>query len=195
MDRYKEGMELYYRGEYEKASELFIELLNQDNTHHKAWNALGVCLKNLGDIKQAKDCFENAVRLSPKNVTYNRSLNLIGKELPEEESNAGESPESIKHKKTYSYQTDKTEVICLILGLFLLGVYLFSLMFTSIITSPAREFIGLGGMLFFFFFVSASIFKTFVQCRIPIRLILFVGLIVTLIILFVKYILDNFGAH
>jgi len=188
-------MNLYYRGEYEKASELFIELLNKDNTHHKAWNALGVCLKNLGDIKQAKDCFENAVRLSPENSTYNRSLKFIGKELPEKESNADEHPKRRKNKKAYSYQTDKTEVICLILGLFLLGVYLFSLMFDSIIASPTREFIGFGGMLFFFFFVSASIFKTFVQCRIPIRLILFVGLIVTLTVLFVKYILDNFGVH
>ena len=188
---YKEGMNLYYNKEYEKASELFLELLKQDQEHHKAWNALGVCFKKLHDNEKAKQCFENAISLFPDSSVYKRNLQLIEMDQFEKQLDDSENSKTKNNIKIRTYHPEKTDVVCLFMGLFLICVYLFSVMLNSGVPSPVREYLGLGGVLFFLFFISTNLFKMLALIKIPVRLVVFIGLIILLVILFVKFIFEE----
>ncbi|GEM_PF-3097764 len=194
MDQYKEAMNLYYNKEYEKAAELFVTILNQDQEHHKAWNALGVCFKKTHDNEKAKQCFENAISLFPDSSVYKRNLQLIEMDQMEKQSdvnNTERKKKKSKKRKTRSPHPDKSDVVLLFLGLFLIGVYLYSVLLNSGVPSPTREYLGMGGVLFFLFFISSGLFKLLAQIRIPVRLVVFIGLIILLVILFVKFIFEE----
>jgi len=193
MERYKEGMNLYYKKEYRKAAEVFLELLNQDQEHHKAWNALGVCLKKLHDNEQAKQCFENALRLSPESSIYKRNIQLMEIEQIEKEIDDRQNSKTSNTIKIQNYRPEKSDIVCLFMGVFLIGVYFISVMLNSGVPSPAREYLGLGGVLFFLFFIATNMLKLFIGVKIPVRLVVFIGLIILLIILYVMHIFDQYG--
>lgn len=71
---FREGIILFKCEKYQKASEIFQMVIDQDDEYHKAWNALGVSLSRTGDHKNAKICFENALILDPDNETYSKNL-------------------------------------------------------------------------------------------------------------------------
>lgn len=71
---FSQGLSLFKSGKYQEASEKFLQIINQNEGNHKAWNALGVSLSKIGDRENAKLCFENAVALDPNNITYNKNL-------------------------------------------------------------------------------------------------------------------------
>lgn len=72
-----EGLQLFKEGKYDQASEKLLEVVQNDENNHKAWNALGVVLSKSGQTEDAQSCFENAVQLDPNNSTYQKNLDKI----------------------------------------------------------------------------------------------------------------------
>jgi len=72
-----EGLQLFRDGKYDEASEKILEVVQNDENNHKAWNALGVVLSKTGQKDDAQSCFENAVQLDPDNETYKKNLEKI----------------------------------------------------------------------------------------------------------------------
>lgn len=67
---FEEGIVLFKSGDYRAAVEQFLAVTELDKNHHKAWNALGICLSKTGQHEDAAECFENALTLSPNNEIY-----------------------------------------------------------------------------------------------------------------------------
>ncbi|HWQ67062.1 MAG TPA: tetratricopeptide repeat protein [Methanospirillum sp.] len=74
---YQKGLRLFRSENYGEAIELFSAVVEADETHHKAWNALGVACTKVGRYEDAALCFENALSLAPDTETYikNRDKN------------------------------------------------------------------------------------------------------------------------
>jgi len=113
-DQFNEGMDLYYQGEIQKASEIFLDITNQDTSHHKAWNALGVCLKKLGNLKQAHECFKNAIYLSPDNPKYQRNLDILSYDENEQKNRTDPVKKERKKKRNRHVHTNLIKQIPLV---------------------------------------------------------------------------------
>lgn len=79
----RDGMECYRAGEYAAAAREFFQVLDDDNTNHKVWNALGICLNKLGQYQNAATCFEKALLLDPTNKTYTKNRIMNAGKIPE----------------------------------------------------------------------------------------------------------------
>jgi len=64
-------------GSLQHAVDLFLEVVETDDQHHLAWNALGVVYSKAGEYEDADICFKNALILAPDNPIYlqNRGRN------------------------------------------------------------------------------------------------------------------------
>jgi tetratricopeptide (TPR) repeat protein len=64
-------------GNLQHAVDLFLEVVETDDQHHLAWNALGVVYSKAGEYEDADICFKNALILAPDNPIYlqNRGRN------------------------------------------------------------------------------------------------------------------------
>lgn len=76
-DNFQEAMTAYKKGNYKAAAEQFYQVVQEDKSDHRAWNAYGICLTKLGLFDEAAGCYDNASRLQPDNASYmkNRALN------------------------------------------------------------------------------------------------------------------------
>lgn len=73
MSLFDEGMRAFNNKEYHNALSLFLQATKDDETNHKAWNALGVTLVKMGSYGEADACFKTAIELSPGNGAYIRN--------------------------------------------------------------------------------------------------------------------------
>ena len=76
---YKKAMAHYQAGEYQQGAELFYQVIQNEKSNHRAWNAYGICFTKLGEYDLATDCFNNAISLDPGNETYQKNLTVNGK--------------------------------------------------------------------------------------------------------------------
>jgi tetratricopeptide (TPR) repeat protein len=76
------GMALYRDGNYEAAADVFYELTKTDGDNPILWNALGICYSRSGQYEDADTCFDNALMLSPGNVTYEKNLTKNREKIP-----------------------------------------------------------------------------------------------------------------
>lgn len=67
---YIEALEKFKSGNYEKASKLFIEILNLDRKNHKVYNLLGLSFYNLKNSELAIKNFYFALEFSHNNIDY-----------------------------------------------------------------------------------------------------------------------------
>lgn len=73
---FREGMNYYEEKKFRQAAEVFNRIISEDDTNHRAWNAMGICLTRLGEYESAAQCYRNALSLEPDNGSYARN-NLI----------------------------------------------------------------------------------------------------------------------
>ena len=117
-------MELFKQGEYAKAAEKLVKLLDFDPTNAKAWNALGICMSKLEDYSQSRTCFLNAVRYGPDNQTYLKNLTTVTDKIAKQSYKEPEYSLIKKLKQTLTdFNVGATEYACLALGLILLALY------------------------------------------------------------------------
>lgn len=173
-DLYKQGIQLFKKGEYEQASELFVSLLESDGRHHKAWNALGVCLTRLEDFEQAQTCFENAVKLCPDNQIYKKNLESVKGKREEPPA----IPIQFRKLKDIirllsKIKTDSADYACFVIGSLLLGIFFIAPMIDIVIKSPANEIIGLSAVIFYCFFLFSIIIRNLIYLGLRLRHILY----------------------
>lgn len=74
---FEEGFRLAKEGEHGKAVSELRKVVTEDPENHKAWNALGVSLTNLGRFEEAEGAFQEAIRIHPDEQVYlkNREKN------------------------------------------------------------------------------------------------------------------------
>jgi len=91
---FEDGMKLFKAGNYEDAAYKFLEVTEQDDQNHKAWNALAICLSKTGQYEAAHTCFENALALDENNAAYKRSYEKNNKKrgIIEEDLELDEEP-------------------------------------------------------------------------------------------------------
>ena len=51
--------------EFQKATASYREVLGLEPSHAKAWNSLGVCLRELGNQEEAIQCYEKSIKSDP----------------------------------------------------------------------------------------------------------------------------------
>ena len=152
-DLYKQGIQLFKNGEYEQASEIFLTLLESDRRHHKAWNALGVCLTRLEDFTQARTCFEIAVKLSPNNQIYKKNFESLKSKTDEPPPLPIQLPKRKDITRFLSkIKTNSADYACFIIGSLLLGIFFIAPTIGIVIQSPANQILGLSGVIFYCFF-------------------------------------------
>lgn len=78
---YKKAIWNIKNNNYQESVNIFSKLLSMDQNNHKAWNAFGVVLNKLGNLDEAKTCFEIALRLNPENIVYNNNLKKNNKKV------------------------------------------------------------------------------------------------------------------
>ena len=155
-------MDYYKLGQHEKAAEKLVQLLDFDKTNSKGWNALGVCLSKLEDHKQARICFLNAVKYAPDNETYLKNLRKAKEKIPPKPSEKPEYSRLKKIRRTLSdFSIGTTEYACLALSIILLASFFILPHLSVIIPSPAREILGLCGIIFAMFFVISTLMRYF----------------------------------
>jgi PKD repeat protein len=186
---YKQGMQFFKDGDYEQASELFVSLLESDGRHHKAWNALGVCLTKLEDFDQALTCFDNAVKLCPDNQIYKKNLESLQNKIVDKPA----LPIQFRRLKDIKQflskiKTDSADYACFILGCLLMGIIFIAPAVGFIIQSPANEIIGFSAVLFYCFFLFSVIIRNLVYLGLRLRHVIYgivsLGCISLVVILF-----------
>lgn len=66
-EKYKKALKAFSKGNYKKAKELFIQVVDLDANFKDVQYNLGSCLLRLAEYDNAKSCFEAALKNSPKN--------------------------------------------------------------------------------------------------------------------------------
>jgi len=79
---YKNGIEAFKKGELTHAGDLFMQVIDEKEDHHRAWNALGVVLTKTKKYDKADVCFENALSLDPSNEVYEKNRKKNKKHVP-----------------------------------------------------------------------------------------------------------------
>jgi Tfp pilus assembly protein PilF len=76
----RERLAVYYgsSGRLDEAERLLVEVLREDPSRFRAWMNLGNVALSRGDASRARDCYERALRLSPRfgDAAFNLSLAL-----------------------------------------------------------------------------------------------------------------------
>ncbi len=70
----EDGLILFKNRDFHGASEHFYEVVKENGENHKAWNALGVCLSQMGNYTDANTCFFNAIQIDPDIEQYKKNL-------------------------------------------------------------------------------------------------------------------------
>lgn len=76
-DSFHEGLKAYRDGRYQEAIQLLYEAVADNEKNHKAWNALGVTFSKLGRFEDALNCYENALKYDPGNLSYEQNKDQI----------------------------------------------------------------------------------------------------------------------
>ncbi|MDD1729627.1 MAG: hypothetical protein LUQ50_11230 [Methanospirillum sp.] len=71
---FREGKKAFLAGDLQRAVERFQAVVETDEEHHLAWNAMGVVYSKAGQVETADICFRNALILSPDNPVYLQNL-------------------------------------------------------------------------------------------------------------------------
>ena len=56
-DTFHKGLKAYRDGNYPEAVQLLNKAVTENETNHKAWNALGVTYSRMGRIEEAVSCY------------------------------------------------------------------------------------------------------------------------------------------
>ncbi|PWR73508.1 PKD domain-containing protein [Methanospirillum stamsii] len=159
-DLYDAGINLYKEGEYEKAAEKFVKLLDFDKTNPKAWNALGICLSKMEDYQKARTCFINAMKFDPDNPVYLKNLKKTTEKIRPTKPEEPKTSILKQIRRTLSeFNIGTTEYTCLLIGFILLGIYFLTPLAGIIVPSPTHEIIGICGIIFIFFFLITALMK------------------------------------
>lgn len=78
-DSFHEGLKAFRDGRYQEAIQLLHESVAANEQNHKAWNALGVTYTKLGELENALNCYENALKYDPGNLSYEQNRDQIVK--------------------------------------------------------------------------------------------------------------------
>ncbi len=78
-DSFHEGLKAYRDGRYQEAIQLLYDAVAENERNHKAWNALGVTFSKLGRFEEALNCYENALKYDPGNLSYEQNRDQIVK--------------------------------------------------------------------------------------------------------------------
>lgn len=78
-DTFHKGLKAYRDGNYPEAVQLLKKAVAENETNHKAWNALGVTYSRMGRIEDAVSCYENALKYDPGNTSYEQNRDQIVK--------------------------------------------------------------------------------------------------------------------
>lgn len=123
---FEEGFRLAKEGEHGKAVSELRKVVTEDPKNHKAWNALGVSLTNLGRFEEAEGAFQEAIRIQPDEQVYlkNREKN----QKRQQSTQNRQVPEAKEPKRTSGVNRTVAGLlgllfICMIIG-GLAGVYL-----------------------------------------------------------------------
>ncbi len=65
-DKIKNAVELYNKGEYEKAIDIFSSVLETEKPTVEVYNTIGLCYNAIGNSEKAEDNFLKAIELDPK---------------------------------------------------------------------------------------------------------------------------------
>ncbi|MFH0967628.1 MAG: tetratricopeptide repeat protein [Methanobacteriota archaeon] len=76
-DSFHKGLKAYRDGRYEEAVSLLYSAVSDNEENHKAWNALGVTFSKMGRIEEAINCYENALKYDPGNMSYEQNRDQI----------------------------------------------------------------------------------------------------------------------
>ena len=71
---FREGKAAFLAGDLQQAVERFQAVVETDEEHHLAWNAMGVVYSKAGEVEIADICFRNALTLSPDNPVYLQNI-------------------------------------------------------------------------------------------------------------------------
>ncbi|MAG33291.1 MAG: hypothetical protein CL908_20640 [Deltaproteobacteria bacterium] len=74
---YKEGFELFVKGQIEEAVARYREAIGVDDTLAIAWNALSMALAKQGDLEAAVEAAEKLVELEPDDPLSHTNLSRI----------------------------------------------------------------------------------------------------------------------
>jgi tetratricopeptide (TPR) repeat protein len=74
---FSEGKTAFHTGDLQRAIDSFYAVVEANDQHHLAWNALGVIYSRVHEYEDADICFRNALTLMPDNPIYlqNRGRN------------------------------------------------------------------------------------------------------------------------
>ena len=70
---FPDGIKAIKARNYHLAAYFFREIVNEDDSNHKAWNALGFVNTKLGNYKEAAICYQKALLLAPGTIPYERN--------------------------------------------------------------------------------------------------------------------------
>jgi len=73
----KEGERLFREGRYEEAEGFYLKAVAEDADNSLGYGRLGVIYTHLGELNDAKEALETAVRLAPENGFYQNNLGLV----------------------------------------------------------------------------------------------------------------------
>lgn len=65
-DKIKKAVELYNKGEFEEAIDIFSSVLETEKPTVEVYNTIGLCYNSVGNTEKAEDCFLKAIELEPK---------------------------------------------------------------------------------------------------------------------------------
>lgn len=95
---FEEGMQFSREGNYEAAINEFRDVVKNDMTHHKAWNALGVTLTHLGRYDEAEGCFAHALDLQPEEPVYLKNQRINAKKQGGLRANSSQSTSNMRER-------------------------------------------------------------------------------------------------
>jgi len=72
--RYNRADLLYDMQRWDEASQDFCRYLTHRDNNYFAWHNRGLCLRFMGDLSEAAECFENALRLHPESSETRQQL-------------------------------------------------------------------------------------------------------------------------
>jgi Tfp pilus assembly protein PilF len=73
----EEGERLFREGRYEEAEGFYLKAVAEDADNPLGYGRLGVIYTHLGELNDAKEALERAVRLAPENGFYQNNLGLV----------------------------------------------------------------------------------------------------------------------